>query len=114
MEKAELSKEQKARLDRVKVEAEIAAILGSIEGEASSDAAGEKFYRLVTAGRDGPSRDQDRYTFYVLVLHAAEEKKDAVVFERAYRELHAAFKGYPGAAAFLKVVELRLAELKKK
>lgn len=105
--------EQQARLDGELVNASIMDIMKKVDSDESAKAAGKKFYEMQKAGKPGPTGDQPMQPYYILMMQAAEEAKDAAVFEQALKVLKAKFGSNPGASRFFDAGEKRLEELKK-
>jgi hypothetical protein len=108
------TKEQQATLDGELVNASVMAIMKDVEDEESAKVAGKKFYDLEKAGKSGPTGDQAMQPYYILMMKAAEDAKDAVVFEKAMNLLKKKFGDNPNAKRFFETNEKRLEELKKK
>jgi hypothetical protein len=86
--------------------------LKGIEGEDQAKAAGKKFYDLHKAGKAGPTGEQAIQPYYILMMNAADELKDAATFEAALKILKDKFGGLPQAKKFFEAKEKRLEELK--
>ena len=52
--------------------------------------------------------------YYILMMKAAEDAKDAVIFEKAMNALKKKFGDNPNAKRFFEANEKKLEELKKK
>ena len=108
------TKEQQAKLDGELVNASVVETMKTVEDEDSAKAAGKKFYEAEKAGKPGPTSDQAMQPYYILMMKAAEEAKDAVIFEKAMNVLKKKFGDNPNARRFFEANEKKLEELKKK
>jgi hypothetical protein len=108
------TKEQQARLDGELVNASVMETMKGVEDEDSAKAAGKKFYEMQKAGKPGPTGDQAMQPYYILTMRAAEDAKDAVIFEKAMKALKKKFGDNPNAKGFFEMSEKKLEELKKK
>ena len=108
------TKEQLAKLDGELVNASVVETMKTVEDEDSAKAAGKKFYEAEKAGKPWPTSDQAMQPYYILMMKAAEEAKDAAIFEKAMNALKKKFGDNPNAKRFFEANEKKLEELKKK
>jgi hypothetical protein len=107
-----LTKEQQAKFDGELVNASVMEIVKGIESEDEAKAAGKKFFEMQKAGKPGPTSEQAVQPYYILGMNAAEEAKDAAVFEKNLNALKAKFGSNAQAKKFFEAKEKKLAELK--
>jgi hypothetical protein len=108
------TKEQSEKLEGEMVNASVLEALKTVEDEDGAKAVGKKFYEMEKAGKKGPTGDQAIQPYYILMMRAAEEAKDAAVFEKAMTTLKKKFGDNPNAKRFFEANEKKLEELKKK
>ena len=110
---ATLTKEQKAKLDGIAVNASIMEVVEGIQNdETKAKAAGKQFYEMQKAGKPGPTSEAAIQPYYILGLRAAEEAKDAAVFEKNLKVLKDKFGSNPRAQKFFEEQEKKLEGLK--
>jgi hypothetical protein len=108
------SKEQQAKFDGEKVNAEVIETVKAIRSEAQAKEAGKKFYDAQKAGKAGPTADNAMQPYYILMMDAADGIKDVEIFGTALKTLQEKFGKIPEAQEFFKAKEKRLEELKQK
>jgi len=113
-EAGKLSKEQQAKFDGMMVNMSIMETVKGIDSEDAAKAAGKKFYEMQKAGKPGPTSEQAVQPYYILGMNAAEELKDAAVFEKNLKALKDKFGTNPQAKKFFEAKEKKLEELKEK
>ena len=106
------TKEQQAKLDGELVNGSVMEIMKTVEDEESAKAAGKKFLEMEKAGKPGPTGDQAMQPYYILMMKAAEEAKDVVVFEKALKTLKGKFGTNPNAKRFFDANDKTLEKLK--
>lgn len=111
-ELSDLNADQKAKLNGLLVDLEIADIAKSITNDKKTQAdAGKKFLEMKKAGKT-PKGDETVGNFYVCIMEYAETQKDAATFEEA---MNAVLKHYGTRinAKWKQTSEERLAKLKE-
>jgi hypothetical protein len=108
------TKEQQAKLDGELVNVSVMDTMKTVDDEESAKAAGKKFYEMEKAGKPAPTGDQSMQPYYILMMKAAEEAKDAVIFEKALKALKGKFGSNPNAKRFFEANDKKLEEMKKK
>lgn len=108
------TKEQQAKLEGELVNVSVMDTMKTVDDEESAKAAGKKFYDMEKAGKPAPTGDQSMQPYYILMMKAAEEAKDAVIFEKALKTLKGKFGSNPNAKRFFEANDKKLEEMKKK
>lgn len=106
--------EQKAALGLELTNAEIRDAVGKLRSDEEAAALGKKFYARYKEGKPSPTSDNAFQAYFMLMMDAAAESKDAKVFEEAYKAMFEKYGKLEGAAGFFKDKERQLKELQKK
>lgn len=108
------SKEQQAKLDAELVNAEVREAVTALRSDEQASELGKKFYARYKEGKAAPTADNAFQSYYILIMNAADEAKDAATFEATLKSLKEKYGAMPGAAAFFEEREGRLKQLQEK
>lgn len=111
---AELDDGQKARLEKVRVNAELAEAMQAGEGKSPEQAVAAiapKLLEMKNAGRV-PTSEEEYANFWSVLLEHAYAQKDLALFEESLGALKSRFGNNPRAKGFFDQQEKRLDELK--
>ncbi|MBV8879336.1 MAG: thioredoxin family protein [Planctomycetaceae bacterium] len=108
-----VSKEQQEKLDLELTNAEVRESVAKLRSDEEAAALGKKFYARFKEGKPSPTADNALQSYFILLMDAAGEAKDAKVFEDAYKVLFEKYGKMEGAAAFFEEKEKQLKALKK-
>ena len=112
MEAGPLSKEQETKAASMRVILEVRDVLATVTQKRETQVAtGNRFLEMKKAGRI-PEGDQEAQPFWILMMGAADDQKDAALFEEGVNALKTKFGGKPGTEDFFQKAEKRLGELK--
>ncbi|HLY73009.1 MAG TPA: thioredoxin fold domain-containing protein [Planctomycetota bacterium] len=106
--------EQQARYDAELVNAEVREAVRQVKSDEEAAALGKRFYARHKEGKPAPTSDSALQSYYILILEAAGESKDAATFEATYKILFEKYGKMEGAGAFFEEKEKQLKELQKK
>jgi len=110
----EPSKDQQAKLDLELVNAQVRESVGKLRSDEEAAVLGKKFYADYKAGKAGPTADNALQSYYILLLDAAADAKDAAAFEAGYKILFEKYGKMEGAAAFFEDKQKQLKALQEK
>lgn len=110
----EISKEQQAKLDLELTNAEIREAVGKLRSDEEAAVLGRKFYARHKEGKPAPTADNALQSYFILMMDAAGDAKDAKTFEQAYTVLFDKYGKMEGAAAFFEEKQKQLKDLQKK
>jgi hypothetical protein len=108
------TKEQQAKYEAELTNAEIREAVRQVKSDEEAAALGKKFYARHKEGKPAPTSDNALQSYYILLMEAAGELKDAGTFESAYKILFDKYGKMEGAGAFFEEKEKQLKELQKK
>ena len=113
MKDVDLNPAQKARIESLLVDVEIRDILKTVTPDkVTRIAAAKKFLAMKKAGKPVPSGDREIQAYWIFIMDAAEETKDAATFEEAFDALKKKY-GAQMSPQFTKTTEDRLSKLKE-
>ena len=113
MKEVALSAEQKAKVEALFADVEVREVLkGVTQDKATRVAAGKKFLEMKKAGKPAPAGDRELQGYWIFIMDAAEEGKDAKTFAEAFEALKQKY-GPNMSPQFTKATEDRLAKLKE-
>ncbi|HEV3026673.1 MAG TPA: thioredoxin family protein, partial [Planctomycetota bacterium] len=107
----EPSKEQSAKFDAELINAEVREAVRRVKSDEEAAVLGKKFYARHKEGKPAPTSDNALQSYFILVMEAAGEAKDAATFEAAYKILFDKYGKMEGAGAFFEEKEKQLKEL---
>lgn len=103
---------QQKRLDGLKANAEVEAILRPVRSDEAKIEAARLCYERRKAGREAPSSEPWQGAYWNLLLDHAERVKDAAVFEEALRFLKSKYADVPDSMKYLQGKEAVLKSMK--
>ena len=113
MKEVALSAEQKAKVEALFADVEVREVLKSVtQDKATRIAAGKKFLEMRKASKPAPAGDRELQGYWISIMDAAEEGKDAKTFAEGFEALKQKY-GPNMSPQFTKMTEDRLAKLKE-
>jgi hypothetical protein len=107
------SKDQQAKWDGALANAAVLEIAKAVRSKDGVKEAGKKYYDMHQAGKPAPSGERAMQIYWIWMMEAAEELKDAATFETALKALKAKFGTLPDAQQFFTEKEETLKKLKE-
>lgn len=107
------SADQQKKLDAVAANAEIEALLKTVQSEEAKNEAAKKCYERLKAGKAAPTNDPWQVAYWNLIMEHAESVKDVAVFESSFKFLKDKYGNLPQAQKYFQEKEAALKRMKE-
>jgi hypothetical protein len=110
---ADLSAEDRTRIDDALLGMEIQSLAPKSRGPEAAAASGKAYAEMLAAGRKPVEAETPTFQmFYILIMEYAFQNNDVALYEQGLARMKAVFGENPQAAPFFEAKEKQLAELK--